>query len=119
MFINLSNHSSKNWEQKQIAEAEKYGQIIDFPFPAIDPDYSSEDIDNLVNHYAELVLAYDEPVVMLQGEFVFTYRLICKLKDAGIKVISACSRRQVVEYKNDSGVAVRESKFIFERFMEY
>ena len=42
MLINISNHSSDKWSMKQHLMAEKYGEIVDFPFPEIDPYKDSE-----------------------------------------------------------------------------
>ena len=42
MFINLTNHSSTNWSKKQRKAAEVYGQIIDMPFPVIQPTFPKD-----------------------------------------------------------------------------
>lgn len=51
MFINLSNHALQNWSTKQKEEAEKYGELIDLPFPNISPYADSVEIDRLVEKY--------------------------------------------------------------------
>ena len=51
MFINLSNHALQNWSLKQKEEAEKYGELIDLPFPNISPYADSVEIDRLVEKY--------------------------------------------------------------------
>ena len=93
MFLNISNHKSENWSVNQINEAEKYGKIIDIPFPAVNPRESDEYMDDLVDEYYQKVMEYEKPTVMVQGEFVFTYRLVNQLKQAGIKVVASCSER--------------------------
>ena len=75
MLINISNHASSKWNEKQLAAASEYGEIKDIPFPAIDPFGSSEYMDNLGQEYYNRILEFADPVVMLQGEFVFTFRL--------------------------------------------
>ena len=97
MFLNISNHKSENWSVNQINEAEKYGKIIDIPFPAVNPRESDEYMDDLVDEYYQKVMEYEKPTVMVQGEFVFTYRLVNQLKQAGIKVVASCSERRVTE----------------------
>ena len=119
MFINLSNHTSENWGEFQKKEAIKYGDIIDMPFPAISPYLSSEELDVIVNEYYEKVSKYNSPVVMLQGEFIFTFRLVTKLKNAGIKVVAGRSERVVKETVNENGTAIKRSEFNFVGFMEY
>ena len=42
MFINFSNHPSANWGTEQINEAEKYGRIVDLPFPAVSTALTKE-----------------------------------------------------------------------------
>lgn len=108
MFINLSNHALQNWSLKQKEEAVKYGELIDLPFPNISPYADSVEIDRLVEKYFNKVLEYHNPVVMLQGEFIFTFRLSTKLKAAGIKVVAGRSERIVVESVNSEGIPVKK-----------
>lgn len=119
MFINLSNHTSEHWGDFQTKEANKYGDIIDMPFPAISPYSSSEELDIIVNEYYEKIMKYNSPVVMLQGEFIFTFRLVTKLKKAGVKVVAGRSERVVKETVNEDGIAIKRSEFNFVGFMEY
>lgn len=119
MFINLSNHPSEKWSDKQLLEAHKYGDIMDFPFPQIDPYCTDEEINETVDRYYEEIIKYSDPVVMLQGEYLFTYRLICRLKAAGIKVLAGCSDRRTIEYIDDNGATARRSEFEFVQFKEY
>ena len=119
MFINLTNHSSKNWSSKQKRVAERYGEIIDIPFPNIDPFATGEDIDAIVAKYLQQVMKYDNPVVMVQGEFVFTFRLVESLKKKGCKAVAACNERNVIETTDENGNCVKRSVFEFVQFREY
>ena len=58
-------------------------------------------------------------VVMVQGEFVFTYRLVCKLKASGIRVVSARSERVCQEFKDENNVIHKHSIFEFIDFVDY
>lgn len=118
-LINLTNHRSSKWSPKQISEAEKLGEITDMPFPEVDPFGSSEYIDELVEEYFLKIKEYDQPVVLVQGEYLFTYRLVNKLKSAGIKAIAGCSDRRTVEYVDSDGRTTRKSEFEFVGFKEY
>ena len=111
MFINLSNHVSEKWSKEQLETAKVYGDIVDIGFPAVDPKGDSDYIDKLSK--------YDKPVVMLQGEFTFTYRMVKKLKDSGITVVASCSERHSVEVLKENGKVERNSVFEFVRFREY
>ena len=119
MFLNISNHKSENWSVNQINEAEKYGKIIDIPFTAVNPRESDEYMDDLVDEYYQKVMEYEKPTVMVQGEFVFTYRLVNQLKQAGIKVVASCSERRVTEEIDENGCTIRRSQFEFVKFREY
>ena len=52
---------------------------------------SEEELEKLVDQYEKKIAVLDEPVVMLQGEYVFTYRLVERLKEAGILVLASCT----------------------------
>lgn len=125
MFINVSNHVSEKWSKEQREAAEQYGTIKDLQFPNINPSLKSEDINKLVDNFIAdvLILANEVPednqlIVMVQGEFIFTFRLVFELKKAGIKVVAARSERKVVEKVVD-GVTKKDSEFKFAGFMEY
>lgn len=120
MLVNLSNHPSEKWGEKQLKIVqEEYGSVRDLPFPEIDPYSTSDEIDRIVEKYYQRIAKIDPPAVMLQGEYIFTYRLICRLKEAGIKVIAGCSERRTIEYINDDGMTTRKSEFEFVGFKEY
>ena len=114
MFLNYSNHPSNNWNIKQINEAQKYGEIVDLAFPAVDPYSDKEEIEALANNELDKILSYKPDVVLCQGEFTLSYVLINKLKENNIKVIAACSERNVVQEDNKKIVL-----FEFVKFREY
>lgn len=119
MFINLSNHPSSLWSRQQLAAAEAYGEVVDVPFPLISPYASEEEIDALVADYRERIVAYEKPVVMLQGEFVFTYRLVKRLKEEGVLVLASCTDRKTVEKQEADGSTTKTSVFEFVGFRAY
>lgn len=119
MLINLSNHPMEHWDKKQLRETEKYGEIIDMPFPAISPDLSDEELNSLVEEYYKRILEYENPVVMIQGEFVFVYRLVTKLKKVGIKALASCSQRVASEQMMGDGRVVKTTVFSFAGYREY
>ncbi len=120
MLINLSNHPSANWPTEQVREVEKlYGEVYDYPFPAVPVDFTSDDIVKKAEKIvAEIVDRKDKIeddslsaenesdktrnssfAVMCQGEFTLTYAIISLLQKAGIEVVSAVSERIVREEK--------------------
>ena len=42
MFINFSNHPSRAWVKTQLYAEMEYGEVIDIPFPSVNP-YSNEE----------------------------------------------------------------------------
>ena len=119
VFINLSNHSSNKWSASQLSAAHCFGEIVDVSFPTVPASAGSNEIDLLVQKYLEKLSGFDIAAVMLQGEFVFTYRLVNALKERGIKVLSACSERVSSEHTDSDGKTQRESTFEFVQFREY
>jgi len=54
MLINLTNHPSYTWSDEQImAFEEKYGEIVDLPFPNVPPRMSKYDVDVLAWQYVK------------------------------------------------------------------
>ena len=119
MLLNITNHPSHKWSSKQIIASQVYGEIVDLPFPSISPYLESKEIDEIVEEYLKKVKTYDQPVVLLQGEFIFTYRLIQRLKEKGYKVIAARSDRRTVEFTDKHGYTDRRSEFEFVDYLEY
>ena len=58
MFVNCSNHPSSKWSEKQIKEAKKWGNVVDYPFPAVPLTASKLELgavaDKLLNDICEL-----------------------------------------------------------------
>ena len=67
---------------------------------------------------AARIQAMEPAAVLLQGEFTYSYDLITLLKEAGIPVLAACSRRDVEE-RQEEGKSVKTAVFRFVRFRKY
>lgn len=119
IFINLSNHPSKFWGEKQRTASLKYGEILDYPFPAVDPRATSEDVNTLADQISEDIVMKSPSVVMCQGEFTLTFAIVHRLQEKGIKVLSACTERHVSEETDESGRTSRKSVFEFVQYREY
>ena len=118
-FINVSNHASTAWSEDQIKNARLFGDIVDIPFPDVEPLWDDSRIDSLVQEYFENISSYENPTAMVQGEFVFSYRLVSRLKNAGIKTVAACSKRISTETTDENGHTLKTAKFVFQKFREY
>ena len=113
-FVNFTNHPVGEWDERQRKEAEKYGEIVDFPFPMVDASEGEDYIEKLAQESVEKIEAYQPCVVLCQGEFTLCYKMVCYLREKGIKVMAACSKRMVTSHGNR-----KEVIFLFERFREY
>ena len=116
MFINLSNHPSSGWSLEQLKAAKKYGEGIDLAFPNIEPSFTSKDVNELADVTAEGILEIDaHAVVHIMGEMTFTFMVVTRLKEMGIKCIASTTERKTTY--NDDGTKL--SEFSFVKFREY
>jgi len=72
-FFNISNTPSFQWSPEQIAAAEKFGKIIDIPFPELSSKAGSKEIerfaDNFVLYRVFPMLGYIfDPMMEILGE---------------------------------------------------
>lgn len=117
-FINLSNHPSDLWEEKQLEAAGQFGEIVDIPFPQVGPEASHEDILALAEecvHAIEEKAQDAEITVHVMGEMTLTYAIVARLKEMGIPCVASTTERHVE--LNDDGT--KTSEFCFVRFREY
>lgn len=99
MFLNFSNHPSSLWSVEQVQAARQYGEIVDLPFPDVDPCADEAAIASFVCEYFEKVKSLgtpDEVTVHLMGEFCFTYSMLNVLREHGYQCIASTSSRKVV-----------------------
>lgn len=120
MFINISNHPSSDWGSEQMAKAKEYGDVIDFPFPEIDPTWDQYKIFDLSKEYLSEIKQLaktrnSQVVVHLMGEYSFCYNLANLLRDEGIDVLVSTSERHSII--NDDGS--KTIHFNFVQFRKY
>ena len=85
MLVNLTNHPSSKWSDEQRKASEIYGDIIDIPFPVIDPVFDDGYFDTIADEYVGKVVELSgDLVVLVQGEYVLTFKLVEMLKKRGI-----------------------------------
>ena len=98
MLLNLSNHPSSNWSKAQLDLAiECYKEVVDLPFPHIDPDATTDEVTMLAEDYFGKIKTYDAHTVHLMGEHTFCYILANMLRDHGIPCIASTTKRIVEE----------------------
>jgi hypothetical protein len=119
MFINFTNHPSANWSPEQIAAADEYGEIIDIPFPEVDPDGDEGYITRLAERYAGGISLRKPKAVLCQGEMTLAFAVAGLLLSMNVTVLAACSKRVVKEAIGENGKAIKIAAFTFTRFRKY
>ncbi|MCC5938410.1 MAG: TIGR02221 family CRISPR-associated protein [Lunatimonas sp.] len=115
-LLNLSNHPSTSWPEKQLKLAsEHYGPVQDIPFPQIDPLAGEGEIDALADQYLTKILDLRPKAVHLMGELTFTFTLVQLLQSHGIPCIASTTHRTTQDMPDGTKV----SKFEFVRFRNY
>ncbi len=117
IFLNLSNHPSSQWEENQIEAAKEYGEIEDMPFPAILPDATENETQEIAKDYLDKILekaGNANITVHIMGEMTFTYALVSLLKAEGITCLASTTNRIAEEQGSK-----KTSEFHFVRFREY
>ena len=118
LFLNLSNHPSDKWSKAQLDAARAYGEVVDMPFPEIDPGATTEEIHRLAEEYAEEISCkYPDCdlTVHLMGEMTFAFRLVTLLHARGVRCVASTTQRKTSELEGGK----KESIFEFEAFREY
>lgn len=118
IFLNISNHPSSSWEEKQRAAARQFGEIEELPFPMIDATASDGEIAALARETMDKIIrAFPHSLltVHIMGEMTFTFALVTLLKARDIRCVASCTQRIV----KDMDGGKRLSQFVFEQFREY
>lgn len=120
IFINLSNHPSINWDEYQLECASEYGEIVDFAFPAVDPNATSYEIEelaeNLIQELDKLAELRDSCIraIHIMGEHTLSYTLVSKFQKRNIICLASTTERKVTQ-NGDEKVSV----FKFRSFRPY
>ena len=120
MFINFTNHPCTNWSAKQIAEAKTYGEIIDMPFPQVDPHGDEDYILKLALDCVDKIIKFKPEAVLCQGEMTLAFAVTTLLTtEYGITVLAACSERTAEIEVGLDGESIKSAVFRFVRFRKY
>lgn len=115
MLLNLTNHPSSQWSEKQYNHAlELYKEVIDLPFPQILPSLGSSAFDFLVNEYEQKIRQINPLAVHIMGEMTFSFSLVQRLKAIGILCIASTTERITEQIGN-----TKTSRFEFVQFRSY
>ena len=117
MLINLSNHPSTNWSSQQLAAARIYGEIIDLPFPKVDPTGDEKYIRTVCEEYLQKIDTVCRDVarhvstvtVHIMGEMTFTFAMVNALHSRGITCVASTTERVT---KEENGMKTSEFRFV-------
>ena len=123
MLLNFTNHPHKNWSASQLdAAIIQYGAITDLPFPAIPPDWSTQEVMEKAQIMACEILRQaaqqqaEAPfAVHIAGEFTFTFALVALLQKNNIRCINSSSARIVIQESENQ----KRTQFEFVQFRLY
>ena len=119
IFVNHTNHPSDKWSVAQKLAAEKFGRIIDLPFPDIPPNFDTVEVHELVMKNLREIMKLSPVAVLCQGELNYTVAMVEELKKNSITVMAATSERVVSVIQESDGSTKRVSIFNFVRFRPY
>ena len=121
MLINLSNHPSNQWSEKQFKSAiKKFKSVYDLPFPHISPNANSNQVKQKAGKYLQKILTIIKSskdklnAVHLMGELTFVFHLTYMLKQKNIIVVASTTDR-IVQEKDGKKIVT----FNFLRFRKY
>ena len=119
MFINLSNHPSEKWSREQAEAANsQFGEIVDLPFPQVDPETDEAGIASLADQCVRKIQALangQSATVHVMGEMTLTFAIISRLKPLAIPCVASTTQRIVKE----TGDGHKDVVFQFVRFRNY
>ncbi|MDO4763654.1 MAG: hypothetical protein Q4A00_04665 [Flavobacteriaceae bacterium] len=117
MLINLTNHLVEFWERQQLETAKRdFGEVVDMPFPYIDPRATEKEIQGLAEQYHTAIIHQygKNAVVHLMGEMCFCFALLKLLQKSKIRTVASTTERIVEQNQNTKNVI-----FNFVKFRDY
>ena len=119
IFINCTNHPSSEWNKAQQLAASLYGEIVDIPFPTIDPSATEQERQRITYESCQEITKHAPTAVLCQGEMGVTFMMVDYLLQKGIPVLFACSKRKATETVLKDGSTQKSSQFSFHGFQNY
>ena len=116
MLINLSNHSSSNWTDEQLQACAAFGEVVDMPFPNVDPSCDEAEIARLADEtYGRILATADVQAVHVMGEYTLTFAIVSRLLKAGFRCLTSTTER--ISRELPDGQILKTFRFV--RLREY
>jgi hypothetical protein len=121
MLINLSNHPSNLWSEKQTHLAiDQFGEVKDIAFPVIDPHWDEQKIYDLATQFFNEIMiekteSHNAFAVHIMGEFNFVFAITSLLLKNKIQCVASTTQRKVTYDKHGNKI----SDFDFIQFRKY
>jgi len=118
-LINISNHPSTRWSDEQKEASKEFAsEIIDVPFPLVNPSANTAEICQLANDifYKHIVPKRKNCILMIQGEFSLRYALFMLCKANGFSIAIPTTKREVQEKFLPDGSVIKQAVFKFIRW---
>lgn len=118
MLVNFSNHPSRYWDERQLEASRCYGDVMDLPFPIVAPNNNNDQLQTLAQEWVHKILELGDVhdmTVHIMGEMTFTFLVVSKLKELGVRCIASTTERKTTYDSNGTKL----SEFSFVKFREY
>ena len=113
-FLNISNHPSARWDEKQKQAALSFGagEIVDIQFPNVPPTSTERELEELCRLITGTISQQD--IVHVMGEMGLTYKIVSVLRAKQVETFHSTTERIVEEVDGKKVV-----RFEFVQFRPY
>lgn len=119
IFINHTNYPTTSWSEEKLKAARVHGEIVEIPSPTIEAEATVAEVREVVQEQLEKILAMNPTIVLCQGEFNYTFAMVERLKNFGVQVVAATSKRVAHKEIFPDGSTRQVAVFRFVQFRGY
>lgn len=129
MLINNTNREHTTWGEDQLEASKDFGEIVDMIMPGIPAEADEAEADRIAGLVVRRILrrlgrenagtGNEQDAVICQGDFTLVYRVVTRLKEAGVTVVAPSFQRVTKPTLRPDGTTVPGYSFRFERYRQY
>ena len=129
MLINNTNREHTTWGEDQLEASKDFGEIVDMIMPGIPAEADEAEADRIAGLVVRRILrrlgrenagtGNEQDAVICQGDFTLVYRVVTRLKEAGVTVVAPSFQRVTNPTLRPDGTTVPGYSFSFERYRQY